>query len=88
MSKQRKTTTMTSKTARFLSVIESNPGITCAELHRRIGGDYAYGHHKFSYETVSRMLKNRLIERCTAADGLRGVGLRVPADKSVTTIAC
>ena len=67
----------TSKTARFLSVIESNPGITAAELHRRVGGDYAHGHHKYSYDTVSRMIRNGLITRCEAADGLRGVGLRV-----------
>ena len=69
--------TMTSKTARFLEVVESNPGITTAELHRRVGGYYAHGHHKYSYDTVSRMIRNGLITRCAAADGLRGVGLRV-----------
>lgn len=91
---------MTSKTARFLDVIAANPGITTAELHRMIGGDYAHGHHKFSYETVGRMLRNRLIERCAPAEGLRGAGLRVKstytgipirwvhADKSVTLIGC
>lgn len=54
---------MTSKTSRFLSVIASNPGISAAELHRRIGGDYAHGHHKFSYATVTRMVRNGLIVR-------------------------
>ncbi len=68
---------MTNKTARFLATITANEGITAAELHRRIGGDYAHGHHKFSYETVSRMISNGLVERCSAADGLRGTGLRV-----------
>lgn len=68
---------MTSKTSHFLSVIESFPGITTAELHRRAGRGYAHGHHKFSYETVGRMLANGLIERCSPADGLRGGGLRV-----------
>ena len=89
---------MTSKTLHFLETIESNPGITTAELHRRIGGSYAHGHHKFTYETVARMIRNKLIVRCTPADGLRGAGLRVPqtflpirfvhADKSVSTIGC
>lgn len=66
---------MTSKTAHFLSVIKANPGITTAELHRRAGGDYAHGHHKFTYETVARMLRNGLISRCKCAEGLRGAGL-------------
>lgn len=89
---------MTSKTEHFLDVIESNPGITAAELHRRVGGRYAHGHHKFTYETVSRMLRSRLIERCAPASGLRGVGLRAPqasmpirwvhANKTVSTIGC
>ena len=90
---------MTSKTIRFLSVIEDHPGITAAELHRRIGGNYAHGHHKFSYETVSRMLRNGLIERCAPAAGLRGIGLRakpvmsipirwVHSDGSVSLLGC
>lgn len=68
---------MTSKTAHFLAVISENPGITTAELHRRAGGSYAHGHHKFTYETVDRMLRNRLIVRCAPAEGLRGGGLMV-----------
>lgn len=89
---------MTSKTARFLAVVESNPGITAAELHRMIGDDYAHGHHKFSYETIARMRRNGLIERCSARPGLRGQGYRVKpvsmpirwvhSDKSVSTIGC
>jgi hypothetical protein len=91
---------MTNKTRRFQTVIIENPGITAAELHRRVGGNYAHGHHKYTYETVTRMLRNRLIERCAPAEGLRGVGLRaIPvvavtpimwrhSDKTVTTIGC
>lgn len=70
---------MTSKTIHFLQVVEANPGITPAELHRRVGKDYAHGHHKFSYATVERMLRNKLIVRCSPAEGLRGKGLRVEA---------
>jgi len=78
---------MTSKTARFLRVIQINPGITAAEIHRRIGGDYAHGHHKFSYATIARARRNGLIERTAPAEGLRGVGLRTTARAQDLSIA-
>lgn len=54
---------MTSKTRHFLSIVESCAGISAAELHRRVGGMYAYGHHKFTYATVSRMVRSGLVVR-------------------------
>lgn len=70
---------ITQKTAHFLDVIRDNPGITTAELHRRAGRQYAHGSHKFTYDTVNRMLRNGLITRGPVAPGLRGsTGLYVP----------
>lgn len=66
---------MTNKTAHFLAVIQQNPGITAAELHRLAGMAYAHGHHKYTYDTVVRMRRNGLIVCTSPAPGLRGVGL-------------
>jgi hypothetical protein len=40
----------------FLSYITSNPGCTAADLHRARGFMYAHGHHRFSYDTVARLI--------------------------------
>ena len=69
---------MTNKTARFLAFVAQNPGVNALQLHAAIGGDYAHGHHKFSYETINRMRRNGLIKRGASATG-RGVGLYVAA---------
>jgi len=68
-----------SKQADFLSYIESHPGTTTAALHRARGSRYAHGAHRFTYDTVSRMLARGLIVHCEAAEGLRGGGLMRPA---------
>jgi len=67
---------MTKKQQNFLRVIYEQPGITTAELHRQVGKDYAHGHHKFTYETVNRMLYRGLVKTCQARQGLRGTGLQ------------
>jgi len=76
------TNSITSKQSHVLSVVSARPGITTAELHRSIGSGYAYGHHKYTYATVGRMLNKTskraaLLVRCAPADGLRGGGLKV-----------
>ena len=67
---------LSEKQAHFLAIIATNPGITTAELHRRVGYRYAHGHHKFTYDTVSRMIKRGLVHTCKPVDGLRGAGLQ------------
>lgn len=69
---------MTNKTARFLAVVSSNPGINALQVHAAIGSDYAHGHHKYSYETIARMLRNGLVKRGASANG-RGKGLYATA---------
>jgi hypothetical protein len=76
------TKSITSKQSHILSVVSARPGITTAELHRAIGSGYAYGHHKYTYATVGRMLsktskRSAILVRCAPADGLRGGGLKV-----------
>ena len=71
---------ITAKTARFLRLVGLEPGITAAEVHRRIGKDYAHGSHQFTYATLKRMRKNGLIERIAPRGGLRGIGFRVAVD--------
>lgn len=68
-------TRTTQKQAQFLQIIASNPGITTAELHRRVGKYYAHGHHKFTYETVSRLRRVKRVRVGSPIDGLRGNGL-------------
>lgn len=69
-------TRTTTKQARILAFVAANPGATAADIHRAIGGDYAHGHHKFTYESVSRLIRARRIVRTVSASG-RGVGLAV-----------
>lgn len=54
---------MTAKSVRFLLLISTEPGILTAEIHRRIGHDYAHGHARYTYETVKRLHKRGFIER-------------------------
>lgn len=65
---------MTQKTASFLACIETNPGINTMTLHGSVGKLYAHGHHRYSYETIKRMLRNGLVKRGPSVNG-RGVGL-------------
>lgn len=68
----------TAKQARIMALVEAEPGITTAEIHRRIGRDYAHGHHKFTYDSVGRLLRAQRIVRCAPVAPLRGGGLRLP----------
>ena len=71
----------TPKQAHFLAEVAQTPGITTAELHRRVGHYYAHGSHKFTYETVGRMLRSGMLRSGSPAAGLRGGGLYVQEDK-------
>lgn len=70
------TSRTTAKQARILAFVASNPGATAADIHRAIGGDYAHGHHKFTYESVSRLRRQRRLVCAPSASG-RGTGLTV-----------
>jgi hypothetical protein len=71
-------TRITPKTAHFLETISANPGITTAQLHRAIGGDYAHGHHKYTYDTIKRMRSNALV--ITRGKGANGGAALYAAD--------
>jgi hypothetical protein len=71
----------TPKQCVMLAQIKAFPGITTAELHRRVGRCYAHGSHRFTYETVGRMLRAGMLRSGSPAAGLRGGGLYVQEDK-------
>lgn len=73
---------MTAKSRRFVLLIAQERGITAAEIHRRLGRDYAHGHHKYTYDTVKRLRQNKFIEPIAPRPGLRGIGYRI-ADRVI-----
>lgn len=54
---------MTSKQAHIAAYVAAHPGCITADIHRAIGHNYAHGHHRFTYESVDRMLRNGMLKR-------------------------
>jgi hypothetical protein len=67
---------LTQKQQQFITFVKYHPGCNTAELHRQVGRYYAHGHHKYSYETVDRLLRRKILTTCEPVCK-RGVGLKV-----------
>ena len=50
---------MTNKQIRIHAYVSAHPGCSTADVHRAIGGDYAHGHHRFTYASVDRLCHSR-----------------------------
>ena len=66
---------LTQKQQQFVTFVKYHPGCNTAELHRQVGRYYAHGYHKYTYETVHRLLHRNILRNCKAVSG-RGVGLQ------------
>lgn len=60
---------ISSKQKRMIAYIETHPGATAADLHRAIGREYSHGHHKFTYDSVKRLVRNKTITRTQGTGG-------------------